>query len=306
MVAAGMLPTSVLSLLSIFNKNRRNTEHHHCIYTRYVACNFPRMGMLTRKPKQMTKAILILFVSACFTNAIHAQSKTYVGIEGGASHDRYDYVDDGALLKKVPLLSGYFGLTVRQHLSENVFLELGLLRKYYSEGIGFKTSGGYGSSNAINAWFVPLRLGSRINLAKQKVYLTPLIGYTLAINSDYGYGNGGSAGFEINKRDTVSYNVFSRLSLRRTFPLLETGLGVEFLIRRSALISLYANYFTGFHNVIEQDIQYQHNGSSSTAKGLSKGDMLSFTLGVRYPISHLWQPQKTITEGNMALRILER
>ena len=240
----------------------------------------------------MTKAILILFLSACFMSVIHAQSKTYLGIEGGASNDRYDYIDNGVLLKKVPLVSGYFGLTVRQNLNENAFLEFGLLRKYYSEGIGFKTSNGYGSGNAINAWLIPLRLGSRINLAKQRVYLTPVIGYTLAINSDYGHGDGGSAGFEINKRDTVNYNVFSKLNLRRTFPLLQTGLGVEFLIGRSALISFSANYFTGLHNVIEQDIQYMHNGSSSTAKGLSKGDMLSFNLGLRYQISHLWQPQR--------------
>jgi hypothetical protein len=243
-----------------------------------------------KKTKQMTKAILILFLTACFTSTIHAQRKTYLGIEGGASHDIYDYVDQGALLKKVPLLSGYFGLTVRQDLSENAFLEGGLLRKYYTEGIGFKTSSGYGSGNAINAWFIPLRLGSRINVARQRIYLTPVIGYILAINSDYGYGDGASGGFEIDERDTVSYNVFSKLSLRRTFPLLQTGLGVEFLIGRSAQVSFSANYFTGFRNVIEQDIQYVHNGSSSTAKGLSKGDMLSFILGVRYQISHLWQP----------------
>jgi hypothetical protein len=80
-----------------------------------------------------------------------------------------------------------------------------------------------------------------------------------------------------------------KLSLRRSFPLLQTGLGAEFVLLRTALVSLSANYYTGFKNLIEQDIAYTHNSTSHTATGLSKGEMLAFGLAVKYPVSNLWR-----------------
>ncbi len=250
-----------------------------------------RHSVLVKKAT-MTHPVLATLALAFLLTTASAQKNTYIGGEGAVSHDVYEIIDNGNLLKKVPLLTGYFGFNIRQDLSSTVFVETGLLRKYYDEGIGFKTSPGYSSGNEISGWFIPLRLGTRINLRKQKVHLVPVIGYTLGINSDYGYGDGGSAGSEIYKQDTISYRNYAKLSLRRTFPLLQTGMGVEFILLRTALVSLAANYYTGFTNLIEQDIEYTHNSTTYTAKGLSKGEIASFGVAVKYPINHLWSSKR--------------
>jgi len=221
-----------------------------------------------------------------------AQKNTYIGVEGAVDNDVYEIIDNGTLLKKIPLITGYFGLNIRQDLTPQVFLETGLLRKYYDEGIGFKSSPGYTETNAINAWLIPLRLGWRINLLnlrKQKLYLVPVIGYVLGINSDYGYDDGGLGGSETMAKDTISYSVYSKLSLRKTFPLMQTGMGVGFVFVRTLLVYVSANYYTGFKNLIEQNINYTHNSETYSAAGLSKGEMLSFGLSVKYPISYLWK-----------------
>jgi hypothetical protein len=221
-----------------------------------------------------------------------AQKNTYIGLEAAANNDVYDIIDNGSLLKKVPLITGYFGLNIRQDISSTVFLETGLLRKYYDEGIGFKCSSSYTEGNAINVWLIPLRLGVRLkllNLRKQKLYFVPVIGFAFGINSDYGYGDGGEGGSQTMAHDTISYSVYSKLSLRRTFPLLQTGMGVEFALLRSVIITVNANYYTGFKNLIEQNIEYTHNSVSNTAKGLSKGEIMSFGLSAKYPISYIWR-----------------
>ena len=235
--------------------------------------------------------IATLALSLAFITGV-AQKNTYIGVEGAANNDVYDIIDNGSALKKVPLITGYFGLNIRQDISSTVFLETGLLRKYYDEGIGFKGTSSYTESNAINAWLIPLRLGVRLkllNLRKQKLYFVPVIGYVLGINSDYGYGDGGEGGSETMAHDTISYNVYSRLSLRRTFPLLQTGMGVEFVLLRTVFVSVNVNYFTGFKNLIEQNIEYTRNSVSNTAKGLSKGEIMSFGLSAKYPISYIWR-----------------
>jgi hypothetical protein len=242
----------------------------------------------------MTKTILAaLFLCVLLANTSSAQKNTYIGVEGALNADVYEIVDNGNLLRNTAPLAAYYGLSIRQDLSSSVFVETGLLRKSYMEGIGFKTSSGYSSGDAINAWFIPLRLGTRINLHRQKLHLVPVIGYTQGINSDYGYGNGGSGGFEIYNQDTIHYSMYSKLSLQRLFPLLQTGMGVEFVLFRTLLTSVAASYYTGFKNLMEQDIEYTHNSSSTyTAKGLSKGETLSFGVAFKYPVSHLWTRQK--------------
>jgi len=233
---------------------------------------------------------VILALNLVFITAV-AQKNTYIGFEGAANNDVYEIIDNGSLLKKVPLITGYFGLNIRQDISSSVFLETGLLRKYYDEGIGFKGSSSYTEGNAINAWLIPLRLGVKLkllNLRQQRLYFVPVIGYVFGINSDYGYGDGGAGGSQTMAHDTISYSVYSKLSLRRRFPLLQTGIGVQFSLFRIVVLSVNANYYTGFKNLIEQNIEYTHNSVSNTAKGLSKGEIMAFGLSAKYPISYIW------------------
>lgn len=222
-----------------------------------------------------------------------SQMKTYLGVEVAATHDVYDLVDHGDGLKNIPRISGLWGFTFRQDLNPFLFLEAGFLRKYYNEGIGLKVSSGYSETNAINAWYIPLRLGYRINVCKEKIVAVPLIGYSICINSDYGYGDGGGASMEQGLGYTASYNYISYYNLTKTFPLLQTGMGIEFQLLKTALLTVSANYYTGFKKVIALDINYTVNNSpQKTAHAFSKGENFSIGVDLKYPISKFWGKSK--------------
>lgn len=232
----------------------------------------------------MKEALLSLPVLLIITMTVHSQKIMYIGIEGGITHDVYDQVDDGASVKKGVLITACYGVTVARDISEKAFTEISISRKHYDEGIGFTNSPGFTSTNAFDALSVGVRLGARINLSKEKIHLVPVIGYC-RVYPGLGYGDADLSGFTITSTDTITYNVHSKMDLGGPFPLIQTGIGVQFNIRRTLLLSFSANYFTGFLNVIEQDIEYTHNGSAYTAKGLSKGEYFALSFGVKYPFS---------------------
>lgn len=65
-------------------------------------------------------------------------------------------------------------------------------------------------------------------------------------------------------------------------------MGFEFILARTVLTTIAASYYTGLSNLIEQDILYTHNSTSYTAQGLSRGDMISLGISLKYPVSQLW------------------
>jgi len=233
-------------------------------------------------------ALTILFFMT--THAI-GQNKTYFGMEAAMTNDIYEITDNGNNLKSVPLVTGLWGFNLRQDI-HNIFLETGLIRKYYDEGFGFHSMDGYGSSNAIDAWIIPLRLGTKINLCKDKIYFVPIIGYSFCINSDYGsYGYG--SGSQKSGSDSISYNYSDNVSLTKNFSLLQTGLGFEFKLFKTAILSVSTNYYTGFKKTVQLDINYKTNNSATTTgKAFSKGEFWSFGVGLKYPISDFWTKKK--------------
>ncbi len=88
------------------------------------------------------------------------------------------------------------GNYIKQEVTNKLFLETGLIRKYYSDGVNFKNISSISSNNAFNAWFIPIRLGASLNLKKNKISIAPVIGYNFCINSNYGEVGGGFKKFE--------------------------------------------------------------------------------------------------------------
>lgn len=227
------------------------------------------------------------------TTHVIGQNKTYFGMEAAINHDIYEITDNGNNLKSIPLITELWGFNLRQDI-HNIFLETGLIRKYYDQGFGFHSMDGYGSTNAIDAWIIPLRLGTKINIYKDEIYFVPIIGYSFCINSDYGsYEYGYGSGFQKSGSDSISYNYSDNVSLTKSFSLLQTGLGFEFKVFKTAILSVSTNYFTGFKKTVELDINYKTNNSATTAgKAVSKGEFWSFGVGLKYPISDFWIKKK--------------
>ncbi len=243
----------------------------------------------------MTKAILTtLTFLIIITPASFSQKKTYFSAEASVTNDVYEISDNGGGLKNIPLLTALVGFNIRQDISKKVFLETGLLIKPYDEGIGFKISSGYTQTNAINAWFIPVRIGSKIKSLKEKIHLVTVLGFTYGINSDYGFGNGGGAGFEkYAGGDSVRYTYASNYNFRKSFPLIQAGLGLEFRLFHTALLSLSSNYYAGLNKIIQQDITYKINNSpEQKATTFSKGDTFGLGIDIKYPISNFWTKPK--------------
>ncbi len=236
-------------------------------------------------PFRLLISVLILNL---FIHWANCQTRTYLGFEASMALDMYELTDEGTELKKTPLGEGHWGINCRQDINTNLFLETGLLRKYYAEGFGFKNISGGSSSNAFDAWLIPIRLGTKIDISKNKLFLIPVIGYLFCINSDFGSSGGGSGSIKTSN-DSIAY-VYTDNLKSQYYSLLQTGIGCEFSIFKSAIISISTNYFTGFKIVKELDISYTKDHSPTMAgKTYSKGEFWNLSVSLAYPISNFWQ-----------------
>lgn len=239
-----------------------------------------------------TLIIIIILVFSSISGI--SQRSTYFGGEFAVNEDIYDIIDPNNLITTTPLVTGLWGFTIGQEINKNFLVETGLIRKYYSEGYGYNV----GSinmaveSDAYNTWQIPLRLKSRINLVKEKLFLTATIGYHISINSEYGYGGGSGGSTYVNGNDTIKIQYTENDSLAKTFSLIEAGLGIEFEIFNGFILSLSSSYYAGLKKVYQLDMTTESNyHPSNNAYWISKGGYWNVALGIKYAISNFWRKQ---------------
>jgi hypothetical protein len=235
----------------------------------------------------MRQLTLIIGAIIFFINSATGQSKTYFGLEFSIFNDIYKIEDQGNALKTVPLTDAQGGINIRQEIKRKIFLEAGVIFKQYWEGFGFRTIPSYSASTDDPSWLIPVRIGANLNIYKEQLYLVPVIGYTYGINPPY--GGGGGRGRAQAGTLMISYNYTNAPDSYRYFPLLQTGIGFEFPVLKTFLVSISSSYYSGFKQVTRLDITYTVNGSDPImATATSKGEFWCGTLGVKYPISNLW------------------
>ena len=230
--------------------------------------------------------ILLPFVS-------FGQNSTYLGIEIGPKFEVYQSTDNGNELYTKPFFfSPIYGLTIGQEINNTFTLETGFFVNNYGESYRIEGEGGYGASNALVAYQIPLRLKAQLNLLKDRLSLVTTIGYTFAINSDYGSSGSGSSFSSSTSpqyNDSTRTEYVSTYNLKKTCGLIETGLALNYKFKNSMILSLAANYLTGFSRVVETDVKYWINDEpSQTGTVFSNGDYFSVIIGLKYPISELW------------------
>jgi len=235
----------------------------------------------------MKKFSLTVIIIICFLNSTLGQNKTYFGLEFSVANDIYKITDNGDYLINVPLVDGQGGFNLRHEINRNIFVETGLILKYYWQGFGFKTIPYYGSSSSDPSWIIPIRLGLNFNLYKKKIYLVPVLGYSLGINPPFGYGSG--RGKQTSSTTTITYNYTENPDVTRYFSLLQIGIGLEFKLFKTILFSISTNYYSGFKKTTYLDINYTVNNSNqTTGTAISKGEFWCVTTGLKYPISNFW------------------
>jgi len=238
----------------------------------------------------MKKLSLTVIVIICFLNSAPGQNKTYFGLEFSVANDIYKITDNGDYLINVPLVNAIGGFNLRQEINRYIFVETGLILKYYWQGFGFRTIPYYGSSSSDASLLIPIRLGLNFNLYKAKVYLVPVLGYSLGINPPFGYGTG--RGKQTSSTTTITYNYTENPNVYQVFSLLQTGIGFEFKLFKTLLFSISTNYYRGFNNTTHLDINYTVNNSNqTTGTAISKGEFWCVSTGLKYPISN-FRPMK--------------
>jgi hypothetical protein len=241
----------------------------------------------------MNQFTLTVIITICFLNSALGQKRTYFGLEFSVANDIYEITDNGDYLVNVPLINGQGGFNLRQEISRNLFVETGLILKYYWQGFGFKTIPYYGSTSDDPSWIIPVRLGLNLNLYKGKIYLVPVVGYSFGINPPYGYGLG--YGKQTSSTTTIDYNYTENPDVSRYFSLLQTGIGFEFKLFNTLLLSITTNYYSGFKKTTHLDINYTVNNSNqTTGTAISKGEFWCVTSGLKYPISNFWTMKKKL------------
>lgn len=238
--------------------------------------------------KQFTlTAIIIIYI----LNPAYGQNKTYFGFEFSVANDIHKITDHGDYLLSVPLIDGQGVLNIRQEINRSLFVEAGLIMKYYWEGFGFKTIPYYSSTSSDPSWIIPMRFGFSFNLYKEKIYAVPVVGYSFGINPPYGYGLG--YGQQTSGNTTINYNYTENPDVSRYFSLLQTGIGLEFKLFRTLLFSISTNYYKGFNKTTQLDINYTvNNTNQATGTVIGKGEFWCVSSGLRYPISNLWTIKK--------------
>jgi len=206
------------------------------------------------------------------------------------SHDIYKIQDENNLLIHSPILSGSDGLIIRQEMNKNISIETGLFFKLYYKGFGIS---GFPesrfSNSATQSFQIPFRLNSKVILGNGKFSIGPRIGYVFCINNSFNNGAASGSTRFMDGLTLYGYHEISNYSLTKTFSLLETSIGLEFIVFKQAILTVSPTYFMGFTKLIELDINYQRFGSPPhIASAHNKGQNLSLGIGLRFPISGIW------------------
>ncbi len=235
--------------------------------------------------------ILLPFVS-------YGQNSTYLGVEIGPKFEVYQSTDNGnGLYTKPFFFSPIYGLIIGQEINNTFTLETGFFVNNYGESYRIEGENfGYSASNALVAYQIPLRLKARQNLLKNKLSLVTTVGYTFAINGDYGsIGSGSSLSSSIHSanNDITRTEYISTYSLKKSYGLIEAGLALDYKFKSSVRLYLAANYLAGLSRVVETDVKYWINdGPKQTGTVFSNGDYYSIIIGLKYPVSELWTKKK--------------
>jgi hypothetical protein len=233
----------------------------------------------------MKKAGLILLFTLV-TIFSFAQQKTYIGLDFSGSNDLYKITDSGTELTNPPLKNNQFAITVRQDINKYLSIETGLMRKHLVRGLIFTPlvgSGGewYGGRSNI----IPLKLITRINIRKEKIYLVPTIGINYYMCGHQGGSSYG--GYQKEEGGDSVHSQFTTTSgLHANYFLLQLGLSSEFLIWKKFIFSIFVNRYIGFERILTTNINYTVNKNPQiyTASEYTKGDFWNLGIGIKYPL----------------------
>jgi hypothetical protein len=225
---------------------------------------------------------LSLTLSAASLAQPSTPNRTYIGVDVAYVADKYGFNDPGGSLEQAALDGALWGINLRQVVMKYVYLETGVYTRPYKVGIAFRNAGSTAGTDR-RAVLLPLRVGARLPLFKEKLTVSPVVGYVLALANEgqtsWSYGD--LQDLEGNKTHfdyTVQYPT-------QAFSLLQAGLAFDIPLWPKTLLSINTGYYQGLDKILIQHITYSmNNGPETTATAYTKGSFYSIGIGLRYQV----------------------
>ncbi|MEQ9375879.1 MAG: hypothetical protein RIG68_11910 [Imperialibacter sp.] len=236
---------------------------------------------------------IVLTVLVATALQAEAQRKTYLGFEFGPKHEVSRIIGGGDSVKEYKEGDGIVGgVLFGQEIGEKILLETGFYAYRYTARVSLDNYGSAGI-RAYGASQIPFHLKAPIPLFGTRLRLTPAAGFSVVFQNNYGNdftSSGTSLGYYPDG-DYVS--VGAPTNFRKVFVLLDAGLSLEWEFKSTFIVYLSGNYFGGPQRVIESDL-VSKTGSEPLEYGqlYSNGSYFSKILGVKFPISPIWQYKK--------------
>lgn len=214
-----------------------------------------------------------------------AQKRTYIGVEVGP---KFELLESSENFNTDPFYyCPTYGFILGQEINNALSFETGLYKNEYGDKVELKNSSMTLMSNSMETFNIPIRLKANLNMGK-KVKFSSILGYHFGINNTYQPG-----GSSYRKTQHLEMSAFYDYRYKKYFSMIESGIRVEY--NHAFGLGFYSgvNYVKGL-NLLKKTTAYSYNDGyiSQIGKIYSKGDYFSFTFGVQYAFSNLWNGPK--------------
>jgi len=219
----------------------------------------------------------------------NAQRKTYLGFEFGPKYSTSRTTVAASSIEAGTVDDGIVGgVTLGQEIGEKLLLETGFYAYRYGTSVTMNST--RTTTRAFGASQIPFHVKAPFSLFGSRLRLTPALGYSVVFKNNYGYRYE-SEGMLVGRYPDGEYAaVDSPTNLKKVFVLLDAGVSLEWEFKSTVILYLSGNYFGGPQRVTESDMVFKV-GSEPLQAGqfYSNGSYFSKTLGVKFPISPIWQ-----------------
>ncbi|MDB5252150.1 MAG: hypothetical protein JWP27_1319 [Flaviaesturariibacter sp.] len=225
----------------------------------------------------------ILLIALFLAGVANAQQGWFLGVEAGYATDRYRFADPGGRLNADPFFSGHYGVVAHKRLPHHFYVEAGIGLKPYLFGISFRDAGA-STLSGYRTCQVPLRIGYRLPLVRDRLSLLPVAGYTFSfvVAGDDLFSAEGDAGY--TGTDAIHYSYTARFPTK-TFSLLQAGIAAEVRLFRTSFLGLSYSYLAGTEKIFVQDISYIVNsGAKQNAQAYTSGGYTSAGISLKIPL----------------------
>ena len=220
----------------------------------------------------LTISALVIMTLSSSVNTLNAQNRTWLNYEVGITKNSQSWNTQLNNLDFQKSTHSIVGGYIEQEINSFLSIELGVNDKFYGFDAFYFDSDTLNIGSYAQCVQIPLRLRTRINLFKDKLFLSPHVGLGLLIKSYDGIG-------AFPKSEEINIDV--KTAFPKTSCLIETGVSIEFILKSWKFAFLATGNYSG-KDFINYSIKDMNTYFSTN------GSYISYQVRIGYAISNFW------------------